>query len=99
MPVPTPTARALRLYSLAALALAAVPLVPRTAAGQECEEARVVAVIEAFHDALAAEDSTTALAQLADDVTILESGGVEDKTHYRSGHLSGDMRFARAVPR
>jgi ketosteroid isomerase-like protein len=32
-------------------------------------------------------------------VTILESGGVEDKSHYRSGHLAGDMRFAQAVPR
>ena len=30
---------------------------------------------------------------------ILESGGVEDKAHYRSGHLAGDMRFAQAVPR
>ena len=44
-------------------------------------------------------DSTTALSLLAEDVTILESGGVEDKEHYRSGHLAGDMRFAAAVPR
>jgi ketosteroid isomerase-like protein len=56
-------------------------------------------VIEAFHAALAAGDSTAALSHLADDVTILESGGVEDKDHYRSGHLAGDMRFAQAVRR
>jgi len=36
---------------------------------------------------------------LADDVTILESGGVETKQQYRSGRLSGDIAFAQAVPR
>lgn len=62
-------------------------------------EADVIAVIDAFHSALSAGDSITALSHLAEDVTILESGGVENKEHYRSGHLSGDMRFAKAVPR
>ena len=59
----------------------------------------VVAIIDAFHSALASGDSTTALSHLAEDVTILESGGVENKDHYRSGHLRGDIRFAQAVPR
>lgn len=59
----------------------------------------VIAVIDAFHSSLAAGDSTTALSYLAEDVTILESGGVETKDHYRSGHLRGDIRFAQAVPR
>lgn len=67
--------------------------------GQQNSEDEVVAVIDAFHAALVAGDSTTALSYLADDVTILESGGVENKEHYRSGHLGGDMRFAQAVPR
>ncbi len=67
--------------------------------GQQDREEQVAAVVDAFHSALAAGDSATALSMLADDVTILESGGVENKEHYRSGHLSGDMRFAQAVPR
>ena len=67
--------------------------------GQQDPEEQVAAVVDAFHTALAAGDSATALSMLADDVTILESGGVENKEHYRSGHLSGDMRFAQAVPR
>lgn len=67
--------------------------------GQQDPEEQVAAVVDAFHTALAAGDSATALSMLADDVTILESGGIEDKEHYRSGHLSGDMRFAQAVPR
>ncbi|MCH7562900.1 MAG: nuclear transport factor 2 family protein [Gemmatimonadetes bacterium] len=70
-----------------------------SASGQQDPEEQVAAVVEAFHSALAAGDSVTALSMLADDVTILESGGVENKEHYRSGHLAGDMRFAQAVPR
>lgn len=61
-------------------------------------EGEIAAVVDAYHAALAAGDSVTALDLLADDVVILESGNMEDKTHYRSGHLAGDMRFARAVP-
>ena len=59
----------------------------------------VIAVVDAYHSALASGDSATALTLLADDVTILESGGVETKAEYRSGHLRGDMAFAQAVPR
>ena len=62
-------------------------------------EEHVIAVVDSYHEALATGDSVTALSLLAEDVTILESGGVEDKEHYRSGHLAGDMRFAAAVPR
>ncbi len=65
----------------------------------QSDEAAVVAVVDAFHSALSSGDSATALAQLADDVTILESGGVETLEQYRSGHLMGDMRFAQAVTR
>ncbi len=83
------------LFVLAVVAYANAP----RAEAQEGEEARVVAVIDAFHAALAAGDSTTALNHLAEDVIILESGGVEDKEQYRSGHIRGDMRFAQAVPR
>jgi len=77
------------------LALLAAP----TALAAQSDENAVVAVVDAYHTALASGDSTSALSLLAEDVTILESGGVEDKEHYRSGHLAGDMRFAEAVPR
>lgn len=79
---------------MAALAL----LLPVSVAAQSPDEA-VAATLDAYHAALAAGDSTTALSLLADDATILESGGVETKEHYRSGHLAGDIRFAAAVPR
>ena len=58
----------------------------------------VAGVIEKFHASLAAGDSSAALALLADDVAILETGGVETKTAYRTGHINGDMAYAKAVP-
>jgi len=66
---------------------------------QQNTKNQVAGVVDAFHMALLDGDSTAALGYLADDVIILESGGVENKEHYRSGHLAGDMRFAQAVPR
>ncbi len=87
------------------LTLVSGVLITLLAAGADAQqthqsgEEQVVAVIDAYHGALAAGDAEGALAHLADDVTILESGGVENKEHYASGHLAGDMRFAQAVPR
>jgi hypothetical protein len=73
---------------------------PASAAGEgRSDSAAVADVIERFHAALAAGDSNAALALLAPDVTILESGGVENLEEYRSHHLPGDIAFARAVSR
>lgn len=77
--------------------LLAQGLLSMPASAQSAED-DIVSVIGDFHAALATGDSTAALALLADDVVILEGGGVEDKDRYRSGHLAGDMRFAQAVP-
>lgn len=88
----------------AALVLAGVPVLvlPAGATAQDADaqsaDAEIVAVVDAYHQALASGDSVTALGLLSDDVVILESGNMEDKTRYRSGHLAGDMRFAQAVP-
>jgi ketosteroid isomerase-like protein len=57
-------------------------------------------VVRAFHEALAAGDSVTALGLLAEDVVIYESGGVEaSREEYRSHHLPADMAFASATER
>ena len=61
------------------------------------DSAAVVAVIHAFHAALAAGDSARALAMLSPDVIVLESGGMETRAEYRSHHLASDIEFARAV--
>lgn len=51
-----------------------------------------------FDAALAAGDSAAALALLAQDVVVLESGGIETRDEYRSQHLTADIAFAQAVP-
>ncbi len=63
------------------------------------DSAAVAAVVEGFHAALARGDSTTALALMTDDAVILESGGIETRVEYRSGHLAGDIGFAQRVSR
>ncbi|NNF37250.1 MAG: nuclear transport factor 2 family protein [Gemmatimonadetes bacterium] len=90
--------RSAHLTGAMALAAALAPLLVHGVAAQS-PGAEVTATLDAYHSALAAGDSTTALSLLTEDATILESGGVETKDHYRSGHLAGDIRFAAAVPR
>lgn len=60
------------------------------------DSAAVAGVIAKFDEALAAGDSAAALALLADDAVILESGGVETMAEYRSHHLRADIGFATA---
>ena len=62
------------------------------------DSAAVAQVVTRFHAALAEGDSATALALLAQDVVVLESGGVESRDDYRAHHLPADIEFARAVP-
>ena len=61
------------------------------------DSAAVAGVIAKYHEALAAGDSVAALALLADDAVILESGGVETRAEYRSNHLPGDINFTKAI--
>lgn len=56
-------------------------------------------IVDAFHAALARGDTAGALALLADDAVIYESGGVErGKAEYASHHLAADAAFAKVVP-
>ena len=81
----------IRIFALCAV-------LPATAAAQtSSDSADVVDVVTRFHAALAAGDSTGALALLADDVVVLEAGGVETRAQYRAHHLGADIEFARAI--
>jgi ketosteroid isomerase-like protein len=62
------------------------------------DSSAAASVVARFHEALAAGDSAKALAMLAPDVTILESGSAETLADYRAHHLAADIAFARAVP-
>lgn len=50
-----------------------------------------------YSEAIASGDSAAALALLADDAVILESGGIETRAEYRSHHLPGDINSAKAI--
>ena len=65
--------------------------------GSPSDSAAVTDVVHRYHEALTAGDSVAALALLAEDAVILESGGIETRTEYRSHHLQSDIAFARAV--
>jgi putative copper export protein/methionine-rich copper-binding protein CopC/ketosteroid isomerase-like protein len=59
----------------------------------------VTQVVQAFHRALASGDSVKIIQLLADDVRVLEGGGLETREEYVSHHLAADMAFASAVER
>jgi ketosteroid isomerase-like protein len=84
------------LLALTVACAAPAPPVPSTAAD---DSARVAAAVTQFHAALAAGDSSAALAVLAPGAVILESGGIETVAQYRAGHLAGDIEFSRATTR
>lgn len=75
-----------------------VPGAERASTVQSRDSADVAAAVHAYDRALSTGDSTAALALLAPDAVILESGGIETREEYRSHHLPGDIAFARAVP-
>jgi ketosteroid isomerase-like protein len=71
---------------------------PHVHAHTSADSAAVSAAVHRFHAALAAADSAAALALLAPDAVIMESGDVETRAEYRSHHLPADIEFTRAVP-
>jgi ketosteroid isomerase-like protein len=92
---------ALRLAAATLLALpAAVRAQPpaERAPAAASDSAEAALTVARFHQALARGDSAAALALLAPDATILESGGAETVAEYRAHHLPADIGFARAVP-
>ena len=74
---------------------------PASAASGDVQGDAVAAasVVDAFHTALEHGDTAGALALLADDVLIFESGEAErSKAEYAQHHLAADAAFSAAVP-
>ena len=59
------------------------------------DSAAAVAAVEQFHAALTAGDSARAVAQLGDDVVIVESGAIETRADYLGHHLGADMKASQ----
>ena len=96
-------------FGIAALVAGVLTITPAPAAAQSLavakdtptaaltDSAAVVATVDRLHALLEAGDSAAVLGLLADDAVVLESGGFEDRTEFRSHHLPADIAFARAV--
>jgi ketosteroid isomerase-like protein len=81
------------LLVLTAAAVAASP-----ASAQAPQDA--IAVVDAFHAAMAAGDSAAALATLHEDLVVFESGRVEHgRAEYRAHHFGADMAFSLETER
>ncbi len=61
------------------------------------DTAGITAAVENFHRALAQGDRKSALAILADDAAILESGSEQTRAEYEREHLDEDIAFARTT--
>jgi ketosteroid isomerase-like protein len=76
------------------------PAKPASPSVVNAAAATPVAIVDAFHAALASGDPGKALDFLAEDVLIFESGGVErSRAEYASHHLAADAAFSSAVRR
>jgi len=72
--------------------LAATPALAQSAGA---DSSAAVATVERFHSALTAGDSARAVALLANDVSVVESGAVQTRAEYLSHHLGADMKASQ----
>ena len=99
MPIYAPVRVMHRIGSIVTTCALLLSFTATQAAAQSARDSTaVLRTVEQFHRALAKGDSVAALALLAPDVAILESGGSETLADYRGHHLPGDIEYARAVP-
>src|SRR5687767_8591666 len=89
--------RPMRLDTLAVVLLSGLVAAPLAAQSPTKESIEVVAVVDRFHAALVAGDSSTALQVIAEDAVMLEAGSVETKAEYGKNHLPADIEFESGV--
>ncbi|HSX60791.1 MAG TPA: nuclear transport factor 2 family protein [Tahibacter sp.] len=86
------------LFLLLGGAASAQPSVSVAADPPDATQQPVLAVVERFERALAAGDRAAALAQLAPELRVFESGHVErSREEYASEHLGADMEFLKTA--
>lgn len=78
-------------------AVSSQPSATTQGSAAQADSASVVSAIERFHAALTSGDSIGAMALLATDAVILESGGVETRAEYQSHHLQSDISYAKSM--
>jgi ketosteroid isomerase-like protein len=87
----------MRRILLGALGVALIVTAPIEAQTSSAATAEVQKVVDAFHAALKAGDTAGVMTLLAQDVLLLEAGGIETRAEYESKHLPADVEFEKAV--
>lgn len=83
----------------APMAFAQTPENGSTVAALSPAASEAAKVVDAFHAALAGQDTAAAAALLSDSALIFEAGYVErSKAEYASHHLGADAAYASVVP-
>ena len=83
----------------APMAGAQTPEIGSTVAALSPAASEAAKVVDAFHTALARQDTAGAAALLSESALIFEGGYVErSKAEYASHHLGADAAYASAVP-
>ena len=83
----------------APMAGAQTPEIGSTVAALSPAASEAAKVVDAFHAALAGQDTAAAAALLSDSALIFEAGYVErSKAEYASHHLGADAAYASVVP-
>lgn len=85
----------LRLGALSIALGVCLPPAPVSAQATRADSSAVVSAVEQFHASLTAGDSVRAVAVLANDVLILESGTIQTRAEYLSHHLGADMKASK----
>ncbi|MCC6433285.1 MAG: nuclear transport factor 2 family protein [Gemmatimonadaceae bacterium] len=85
----------LRLGALAFSLGVLFPTSPLRAQAARADSLAVTTAVARFHDALTAGDSVRAVAMLASDALVLESGAIETRAEYLSHHLGADMEASK----
>jgi hypothetical protein len=77
----------LRIGALAFSLGALFPTSPLRAQAARADSIALTTAVARFHDALTAGDSVRAVAMLATDALVLESGAIETRAEYLGHHL------------
>ncbi|MES2521910.1 MAG: nuclear transport factor 2 family protein [Gemmatimonadota bacterium] len=85
----------LRLGALSVALGVCLPACPLAAQATRADSSAVVTAVEQFHAALTAGDSARAVALLAADVVVLESGAIQTRAEYLGHHLGADMKASK----
>lgn len=84
-----------RFVTVASAIVLCIPTQTVRGQSSHADSVAVVAAVSGFHGALTEGDSVKAIAFLASDVVVLESGVAQSRADYLGHHLGADMKASK----